>query len=81
MKKLLIITFSILTIYTTTGEECTLASQNTKNYNNGNYVQKLYNYKSTGQQSGYSAVYYHNGRITKIETRDNGGKRLGVSKR
>jgi len=43
-------------------------------------TQKLYNYNPRGQQQGYTQIVYTNNKISRIETRDNGGRRLSVSK-
>lgn len=43
-------------------------------------TQKLYNYNNRGQKQGYTQITYNNNKITRIEIRDNGGRRLSVSK-
>lgn len=70
MKKLIAILFIFITIF---GQEYALCSEKT--------TQKLYNYNNKGQRCGYTQITYSNNKITRIETRDNGGRRLKVSKK
>ena len=76
MKKLLTLTILGLIIFIHFDSNSALCAQS----KNNKQTQKLYNYNSRGQKQGYTQVTYTNNKITRIETRDNGGKRLSVSR-
>ena len=80
MKKLFTILLLGFIIFINFNENSAWCASSKSKNKNKKETQKLYNYNSRGQRQGYTQVTYINNKITRIETRDNGGRRLSVGR-